>query len=232
MSRLLRLFPRPYAYRSCSHNAVNIQPTSVEDYFGVNSLFSVEDLFRARVHMGHVTGSIHPHMKPFIYGTRFGSTIIDLDQTALHLREALNFLAHIANRKGIILFVCRQPQFVHMTEVAALSSGEYAHCRTWSHKLFGDPRASYKCEVRLPDAVIMVHTKNGVKYDEHGAVVDAAKAGIPTIGIVDSDCNPNIISYPIPGNDDSIPSIRLYLDLFQKAILLGKEKRNENLRDG
>ncbi|CAB4070326.1 RP-S2 [Lepeophtheirus salmonis] len=192
MSRLLRLFPRPYAYRSCSHNA---------------------DLFRARVHMGHVTGSIHPHMKPFIYGTRFGSTIIDLDQTALHLREALNFLAHIANR--------------HVKRNHSLRLSTATVC---AHD--GDPRASYKCEVRLPDAVIMVHTKNGVKYDEHGAVVDAAKAGIPTIGIVDSDCNPNIISYPIPGNDDSITSIRLYLDLFQKAILLGKEKRNENLRDG
>ena len=59
------------------------------------------------------------------------------------------------------------------------------------------------------------------------AIVDAAKLGIPTVGIVDSDCNPNIISYPIPGNDDTLDSMQLYLHLFKQAILIGKKKRTE-----
>jgi small subunit ribosomal protein S2 len=57
--------------------------------------------------------------------------------------------------------------------------------------------------------------------------VDAAKVGIPTVGIVDSDCNPNIITYPIPGNDDTLESIQLYLHLFKQAILLGKKAQKE-----
>ena len=51
---------------------------------------------------------------------------------------------------------------------------------------------------------------------------------IPTVGIVDTDCEPNIISYPVPGNDDSIESQQLYLHLFKQAILLGKKKRKED----
>jgi small subunit ribosomal protein S2 len=50
---------------------------------------------------------------------------------------------------------------------------------------------------------------------------------IPTIGIVDTDCNPNLITYPIPGNDDTLEAQQLYLHLFKQAILLGKKKRQE-----
>ena len=39
--------------------------------------------------------------------------------------------------------------------------------------------------------------------------------------------NPNIISYPIPGNDDTLDSMQLYLHLFKQAILIGKKKRTE-----
>lgn len=47
---------------------------------------------------------------------RFDVCIFDLDETAHLLRQALNFLAHIAYRGGIILFVVRQPQIVHLVE--------------------------------------------------------------------------------------------------------------------
>jgi len=64
-------------------------------------------------------------------------------------------------------------------------------------------------------------------YDQHEAVIECAKVGIPTVAVVDSNVNPTIISYPIPGNDDSPTSINLYLRLFEKAISLGKKKRKE-----
>ena len=89
-------------------------------------------------------------------------------------------------------------------------------------------RATFGGEVRLPDAVVILHTKDGIKYDDHQAIVDAAKVGIPSIAIVDSDCNPNIITYPIPGNDDTLESVQLYLHLFKQAILLGKKAQKEN----
>ena len=58
-------------------------------------------------------------------------------------------------------------------------------------------------------------------------LVDAAKVSIPVVAIVDSDCNPNLVTYPVPGNDDSVQSAKLYLKLFQKAIALGKQHWKE-----
>ena len=59
------------------------------------------------------------------------------------------------------------------------------------------------------------------------AVKEAAQANVPSIGIVDSDCNPNLIMYPIPGNDDSPSAVELYCNLFKKAVLRAKEVRME-----
>ena len=64
-----------------------LSPLDVSDYFGVHKLFKLEDLFSSRVHLGHVSRALHPNMRPFVYGSRFGQDIIDLDQTALHLRQ-------------------------------------------------------------------------------------------------------------------------------------------------
>lgn len=64
---------------------------------------------------------------------------------------------------------------------------------------------------------------------QHYAIRDAAKMLIPTVAIVDTNCNPNLVTYPVPGNDDSAASVELYCSLFKKAILKGKEKRKEVL---
>merc|ERR1712154_94063 len=85
----------------------SVDPMKSRDYFQVHKLFTIEDLFRARVHLGHTSSSISPQMKPFVYGTRFNTSIINLDETALLLRQALNFLAHIAYNEGVILFAVR-----------------------------------------------------------------------------------------------------------------------------
>ena len=64
---------------------------------------------------------------------RMDMCIIDLDQTAMLLRQALNFTAHVAYRGGIIMFVCRQPSLVHMTDRAAMDCGEYSYTRREYH---------------------------------------------------------------------------------------------------
>lgn len=76
--------------------------------------------------------------------------------------------------------------------------------------------------------MIFIHTREGSQYEEHRAIIDAAKRNIPTVGIVDTDTDPNLISYPVPGNDDSLESQQLYLHLFKQAIMLGKKKRKED----
>ena len=140
-----------------------LDPLAERDFFGVGKLFTVRDLFEARVHLGHTPRSVDRRMRTFLYGARFDTAVFDLDQTALHLRQALNFVAQVCARGGLVLFACRQPHLTHLVESAAVESGEYAHCRPWSGEHFCAPQSSYGGVVRLPDVVILLHTKEGTK---------------------------------------------------------------------
>nr|XP_060613462.1 small ribosomal subunit protein uS2m [Anolis sagrei ordinatus] len=202
------------------------EPLKHPDYFNVQELFSLKDLFDARVHLGHKKGCRHRFMVPYIFGCRLDQDIIDLDQTVAHLQAALNFVAHLAFRKGILLFVTRNRQFSHRVETAAKECGEYAHARYWQGGLLTNAPIQYGAGVRLPDAVLFFGTLNNA-FEAHLAVRDAAKMGIPTVGVVDTNCNPDLVSYPIPGNDDSPSAVELYLRLFKVAILRAKAKRRQ-----
>lgn len=184
------------------------------------------DLYNARVHYGHREGTLDDGMKPYLYGSRLGHTIFDLNITAEYLRRALNFAAHIAYRDGVILFLCRQPQHVILVEQTAQECKEFAHCRNWRRGTFTNSVQHFNEVTRLPDLCIFLNTLDTVLMP-HDGISDAAKMLIPTVGIVDSNCNPNLITYPVPGNDDTPSAMEFYCDVFKKAILRGKEKRKE-----
>ncbi|XP_010600308.2 small ribosomal subunit protein uS2m isoform X1 [Loxodonta africana] len=210
--------------RSDFNDEIINEPLKHSDFFNVKELFSVTSLFNARVHLGHKAGCRHRFMEPYIFGNRLGQDIIDLEQTAAHLQLALNFMAHVAYRKGIILFVSRNRQFTHLIENTARDCGEYAHTRYFKGGLFTNASLLFGPGVRLPDLIIFLHTLNNI-FEPHVAVRDAAKMNIPTVGVVDTNCNPCLITYPIPGNDDSPPSVHLFCSLFQTTITRAKEKR-------
>ena len=77
--------------------------------------------------------------------------------------------------------------------------------------------------VRQPDLIIVANInflgKNLV------AMKEAAMCNIPTIGIVDTDCDPRMVTYTVPGNDDTPDSMELFCNLFKTAILNAKQKR-------
>jgi len=66
---------------------------------------------------------------------------------------------------------------------------------------------------KAPDLIFIIDTKL-----EHKAVAEAKNLNIPVIGIVDTNADPEIIDFPIPGNDDSRRSINLYCDLIHQTI--------------
>lgn len=168
-------------------------------------------------------------MIPYIFGNRLGMDIIDLEQTLPLLQDALNFLAHIAFRDGLILFVTRHLQTLPMIESLAEKCGEYSHCRNWQEGTFTSSISFFGTVVRLPDVVVFLSTHDNI-FKQHPAVKEAAKLNIPTIGVVDTSCDPRLITYPIPGNDDSPSAIELYCKLFEKAIMTGKA-RQENRQE-
>lgn len=69
----------------------------------------------------------------------------------------------------------------------------------------------------LPDAIFVIDVGN-----EHIAIREANRLGIPVIGVVDTNCTPEGVDYVIPGNDDALRSIRLYCATMADAII---EKR-------
>ncbi|KAL7643322.1 UNVERIFIED_CONTAM: hypothetical protein RMT77_006614 [Armadillidium vulgare] len=215
----------------------NVQPTLTEeevyrtslshlDFFSVADMFTVEDLFNANVHLGHKEGTLCNHMRPYIFGSRLGHLIIDLDQTATMLRDSLNFTAHIAFRGGIILFMSRGIQHQVLIEKTAEECKEYSHTKPWDTGIFTNSIRAFGCVTRLPDLVIFLNTMYDVT-SQHGAVKDAAKMLIATTGIVDTNCDPRLITYPVPGNDDTDSAVKLYCRLYKEAILRGKRKRKE-----
>ena len=60
---------------------------------------------------------------------------------------------------------------------------------------------------------------------EMNAVREAKTLDIPTVAICDTNANPEMVDYPVPGNDDAARATQLYCDLFVDAILSGIEKR-------
>jgi len=78
---------------------------------------------------------------------------------------------------------------------------------------------------KLPGAIFVIDTEK-----EHIAVKEAKKLGIPTIAVVDTNCDPSNITYVIPGNDDAIRSIRLFARLVADSCLEGAKVFQEKLR--
>jgi small subunit ribosomal protein S2 len=70
----------------------------------------------------------------------------------------------------------------------------------------------------LPDALFVVDSNK-----EDIAVKEARKLGIPVVAIVDTNCDPDLVDYVIPGNDDALRSIRLFTSRIADAILEGKQ---------
>lgn len=75
---------------------------------------------------------------------------------------------------------------------------------------------------RLPDCVFIVDP-----HREENAVLEARKMGIPIIAIVDTNCDPDMIDYVIPGNDDAIRAIKLFSSIMADAVIEGKRLAQE-----
>ncbi|KAI0231632.1 28S ribosomal protein S2, mitochondrial [Lamellibrachia satsuma] len=159
-----------------------IDPLKHPDYFGIGDLFTMSDLFDARVHLGHKVGVRNPYMKPYIFGSRLGVDIIDLEQTMPRLALALNFTAHVAYRGGIVLFISRNSQTLPLVEQTARQCGEYAHCRFWKGGSFTNATVQFAAVTRLPDVCVFVSTHDTV-FEQHCAVAECAKMNIPTVGV-------------------------------------------------
>jgi small subunit ribosomal protein S2 len=74
----------------------------------------------------------------------------------------------------------------------------------------------------MPDVLFIVDSHN-----EEIAVKEARKLGIPVVAIVDTNCDPDLVNYVIPGNDDALRAIRLFTSRIADSILEGRQAAEE-----
>ncbi len=232
---------------------------------GVN----IRDLLDAGVHFGHQTRRWNPKMKPYIFTQRNGIYIVDLRQTAVAFRGALDFLSKLAAEGGTVMFVGTKRQAQEAVREAAERTGMYFVNQRWlgglltnfetikksvaklkdleameddgrmdllpkkeviklrrhKYKLFRNLEG-IKDMNRIPDAMFVVDVRR-----ERIAILEAANLGIPIVGVVDTNCDPDGIDFVVPGNDDALRSIRLFLGAAADAILAGKKARDDEVEE-
>ena len=71
---------------------------------------------------------------------------------------------------------------------------------------------------KLPGALFIVDTRK-----ERNAIAEAHRLGIPVVAIADTNCDPDEIDYPIPGNDDAIRAIKLISSIMANAMIEGRQ---------
>ena len=75
---------------------------------------------------------------------------------------------------------------------------------------------------RLPDMLFVIDSNK-----EEIAVKEARKLGIPVVGVVDTNCDPDLVDHPIPGNDDALRAIRLFASKVADAMIEGRALASE-----
>ena len=80
---------------------------------------------------------------------------------------------------------------------------------------------------KLPDALFIIDT-----IKEEIAVKEANKLGIPVVAVVDTNCDPDMIDYRVPGNDDAIRAIRLFCAAMADAVIDGRSQYEERAKSG
>lgn len=81
-----------------------------------------------------------------------------------------------------------------------------------------------KAMKKLPDAIFVIDPKQ-----EEIAVKEARKLGVPVIAVIDSNCDPDMIDYKVPGNDDAIRAIRLFCSAIAEAVIEGRAMYEQSL---
>lgn len=72
---------------------------------------------------------------------------------------------------------------------------------------------------KIPGALFVIDSKK-----EEIAIKEAVKLGIPVVAVLDTNCDPDLVDYPLPGNDDAIRAIKLFCDSVSQALLEGRNE--------
>ena len=189
----------------------------------------VKEILEAGVHYGHRSSRWNPKMRPYIYGRRNQIHIIDIKETVRGLIRAKKYLLKVAAQGSLVLFVGTKRQAAaSLEELEELR--ETGEIETYSKKMQSTLLREYRKIYRnlngmrnmnrLPECLVVIDPGK-----EKNAVHEARLLGIKVVALIDTDADPDVVDLPIPGNDDSLRSIRLITEHLTDAIKQGKSMR-------
>ncbi|PIN25168.1 UDP-glucose pyrophosphorylase [Handroanthus impetiginosus] len=188
----------------------------------------IQKLLSTNAHIGRrVTAH---HFKIFSEGTRNSVSIIDSDKTLICLRNACNFIGHLARNNARFLFVNTNSLFdeiiTQMTQTVGIKNdntwrlGGFLTNSASPKKFRGRNKKLNLGSVQAPDCIVIFDTER-----KSSVIQEAYRLQIPVVGLVDSSMPWDTykrITYPIPAND-SVEFVYLFCNLITKTIL--KEKK-------
>ena len=221
------------------------------------AVVTMKSLLESGVHFGHQVKRWDPRMKKYIFASRNGIHIIDLQKTIAAIRESYEAVRKIASSGKSVLFVGTKKQAQQAIQKEAERCGMFYVNNRWLGGMLTNFSTIKKSLQRLKkiekmevDGTFANHTKKevsalqkekakleknlgGIKemkelpgaifiidtHKEQIAVAEAHRMGIPVIAVVDTNCNPEGIDYPIPGNDDAIRAISLFTSIIANAVI-------------
>ena len=226
------------------------------------AVVTMKNLLESGVHFGHQTKRWEPKMKKYIFTSRNGIHIIDLQKTIVAIKDAYDAVRKVSLTGKSVLFVGTKKQaqgaikseaercemhYVNqrwpggmLTNFSTIKKSLHRLKKIEKMEIDGTFEALTKKEVSklvkeqtklektlggikemkdLPGILFVVDTKK-----EAIAVAEARELHIPIVAVVDTNCSPEGIDFPIPGNDDAIRAISLFTSVVANAVL---EAENE-----
>lgn len=221
------------------------------------AVISMKKLLESGVHFGHQTRRWNPKMAKYIYTSRNGIYIIDLQKTSTLIDKAYEVLYDVVANGGKVLFVGTKKQAQVAVEEEARRSNMYFVNHRWLGGTLTNfatirKRVSRLFEIEkmaedgtmdvLPKKEVILLQKEaarlekflgGIKHmeqlpqamfiidprKEHNAIAEARRLNIPVIGIVDTNCDPDMVDYVIPANDDAIRAVKLIVGKMADAAI-------------
>ena len=206
------------------------------------AVVTMKSLLESGVHFGHQVKRWDPRMKKYIFAERNGIHIIDLQKTITAIKDSYDQIRKVAASGKSVLFVGTKKQAQQAIQKEAERCGMFYVNNRWLGGTLTNFSTIKKSLLRLKkiekmeiDGTFDNLTKNygGMKdmkerpgaifiidtHKEQIAVAEAHRMGIPIIAIVDTNCNPEGIDYPIPGNDDAIRAISLFTSIIANAVI-------------
>ncbi|KAK9457742.1 ribosomal protein S2, flavodoxin-like domain-containing protein [Dipodascopsis uninucleata] len=197
-------------------------------------------LMAAGAHLGHNTEVLKKSNLPFIYGEWNGIHIISLEKTLTYLKRACKVVSDVSERGGVIVLVGTRDGQREIVEINARRMKGYQVYKRWvpgtltnsinilasKEKMIVDLQdklVSTKVKpvlVVVPDLVIFLNPN-----ENKVAISECRAKGIPTIGVIDTNVEQTLVTYPIPANDDSIRTLELIGGLIGRAGEHGLKKR-------